>query len=229
MLKTPRSVHSLIAKSDAIAFCCDKSKDELKELGHTGALSWIDRFEGQKNGSGVPLTVSLTRKGIYWYTMLPTTIAEIVTSINFGDRLFFARFKESSFVNQRLIRFSRKSEEVDDRLCHALMNSLISLFYIEAMGTGRGEGVLDLSKNKIESSLRIINPELINKKDREKILKLFEKIETRELLPIKEELKQKDRIDFDDAVLDAIDCLSYKEQIKNSLLMLYKIRVSVKK
>lgn len=227
VLKTPRSVHNLIAEPDAIAFCCDKSKSELESLGHTGALNWINKFENQTNERGIPLPTCLARKGIHWYTMLPATMAEIVTSINFGDRLFFARFQKSTFVNQRLVRFSRKSETVDDKLCHALMNSLVSLFYIEAMGTGRGEGALDLSKDKIEADLRIINPALITKENREIILKLFEKLEAREILPIKQELEQEDRINFDNAVLNAIGCLAYKEQIKSALLTLYGIRVAV--
>ena len=227
VLKTPRSVHNLIAEPDAMAFCCDKSKAELASLGHTGALNWIDKFENQTNERGILLPTCLARKGINWYTMLPATMAEIVTSINFGDRLFFARFQKPTFVNQRLVRFSRKSEAVDDKLCHALMNSLVSLFYIEAMGTGRGEGALDLSKDKIEADLRIINPALITEENREIILKLFEKLETREILPIRQELEQEDRINFDNAVLDAIGCLSYKEQIKDALLTLYGIRVAV--
>ncbi len=154
-------------------------------------------------------------------------MAEIVTSINFGDRLYFARFKEPTFVNQRLVGFTRKSEEVDYKLCHALMNSLIVLFYIEAMGTGRGEGALDLSKDKIEDDLRIINPSLISKENREIILNLFEKLETRKILRIEDELEQADRNAFDDAVLNAIGCFEYKGRIKNALLTLYKIRVAV--
>ena len=227
VLKTPRSIENLIAEPDAMAFCCDRSKDELERLGHTGALAWINQFEGQANEMGIPLPTSLARKGIHWYTMLPATMAEIVTSINFGDRLYFARFEEPTFVNQRLVRFTRKSEATDDKLCHALMNSLISLFYIEAMGTGRGEGALDLSKDKIENDLRIINPSLITEKDREKILSLFAKLETRRILPIRDELEQADRNAFDDAVLSAVGCLEYKERIKSALLTLYEIRVAV--
>ena len=227
VLKTPRSIENLIAEPDAVAFCCDKSKEELEQLGHKGALAWIDKFEGQSNEMGIPLPTSLARKGLYWYTMLPSTMAEIVTSINFGDRLYFARFKEPTFVNQRLVRLSKKSDSTDEKLCHALMNSLISLFYIEAMGIGRGEGALDLSKDKIENDLRIINPSLISGADREKILELFEKLETRKILSIKDELEQADRIAFDNAVLNAVNCLEYKDRIKEALLALYEIRIAV--
>lgn len=228
VLKTPRSIDSLFAEPDAVAFCCDKTKEELKRLGHNGALAWINKFEGQTNETGIPLKECLVRKGVNWYTMLPTTMAEMVTSINFGDRLFFARFDEPTFVNQRLVRFSKKSKAVDDKLCHALLNSLISLFYIEAMGTGRGEGALDLSKDKIEDGLCIIDPNLINDEDRDQILTLFAKLETRKILNINKELEQEDRKEFDDAVLKAIGCLQYKDRIKSALLALYKIRTTVK-
>jgi hypothetical protein len=45
-----------------------------------------------------------------------------------------------------------------------------------------GEGALDLSKDKIENDLRIVSPSLISKKDREKIISLFQKFEFISLL-----------------------------------------------
>lgn len=229
VLKTPRSIHNLIAKPDAVAFCCDKSKEELTQMGHIGALNWINKFETQENERGIPLIKSLARAGIHWYTMLPQTMGEMVTSINFGDRLFFARFDEPTFVNQRLVRFTRKTASVDTRLCHALLNSILGMFYIEAMGTGRGEGALDLSKDKIENDLRIINPDLISTENKESILKLFSTLEQREILPLEKELIQEDRIAFDDAVLSSIGFSDHRNEIKEALLSLYRIRTSVNK
>ena len=107
------------------------------------------------------------------------------------------------------------------------MNSIIGLYYIEAMGTGRGDGALDLSAKKIKAGLHIINPTLISEINKGKILALFRILESRTILPIKDELEQDDRINFDNAVLESIGCLEYKEQIKNSLLTLYNIRASV--
>lgn len=227
VLKTPRSIQGLIANPDSLAFCCEKTKEELEELGHSGALAWINKFEGQTNERGIPLTESLSRPGVFWYTMLPKTMGEIVASINFGDRLFFARFEAPTFVNQRLVRFTRKNDNVDVELAHALMNSLLGLFFIEAMGTGRGEGVLDLSKDKIEKDLHIIDPNLITPSDREKIINHFKVLEARDILPLEKELQQKDRIAFDDVVLDSIGCGQYKDKIMEALLALYSIRASV--
>lgn len=64
-------------------------------------------------------------------------MADLVASINYGDRLFIAKLKERSFVNQRLARFTKKTEIVDVDLCHALLNSALGMFFIEALGFGR--------------------------------------------------------------------------------------------
>ncbi|MEZ6255735.1 MAG: N-6 DNA methylase [Patescibacteria group bacterium] len=227
VLKTPRSIKNYVANPDALAFCCTLSKEELQKAGHLGALEWINKFEGQTNGTGVPLPDCLARAGMNWYTMLPNTMAEIVTNINFGDRLFFARFDEPTFVNQRLVRFTKKDNTVDVVLCNALLNSIVGLLYIEAMGTGRGEGALDLSTDKIKNDLRFINPNLLEETDKQTIVHLFNKIESRAILPIEQELEQEDRIAFDNAILKAIGKPTYRDKIKKSLLTLYKIRVSV--
>jgi methylase of polypeptide subunit release factors len=229
VLKTPRSIDSLIAKPDATAFCCMKSLEELKANDDSGALSWIQKFENQVNESGKPLPIALKRSRIHWYSMEPTTMGEIVTSINFGDRLFFARFEEPTFVNQRLVRFTRKDSTTDLRFCHALLNSLLGLFYIEALGTGRGEGALDLSKDKTEKDLWMLNPTKFTEEQKIDILEKFEKLENREIFTIEIELTKQDREIFDDTILAAIGMAGYKERIKKALLNLYSVRSAVNK
>jgi len=225
VLKTPRSIDNLVTKPDALAFCCTKSIEELENDGKTGALSWIRNFENKTNKKGKLLPIVLKKANTNWYTMKPDTMGEIVTSINFGDRLFFAKFNEPTFVNQRLVRFTRKNIQ----LCHALLNSILGLFYIEALGTGRGQGVLDMSKDKLENDLEMLNPELFNETQKTDILAKFEIIKRRDILDIEKELEEEDRNAFDNAILDAIGLLDKKEKIKKALLELYKIRSSVKK
>lgn len=104
----------------------------------------------------------------------------------------------------------------------------MGIYYIEAMGTGRGEGALDLSKDKFENSFHILNPALISEEDKSNILAHFEKLELRKVLPIFEELGQEDRNRFDNAVLDAFNLIGYKEKIVKSLITLYKIRNAVR-
>jgi len=229
VLKTPRSVNNLIAEPDALAFCCTKSIEELEADGNNGALSWIRSFENVMSGSNILLPITLRRANTNWYTMTPDTMGEIVTSINFGDRLFFARFLAPTFVNQRLVRFTRKNTTTNIEICHALLNSTFGLFCIEALGTGRGQGALDISKDKIEKDLLMFNPDLFNDAQKINILEKFEVIKSRSILDIKDELQQADRDLLDEAILGAIGLLDKRESIKKSLLALYEIRSSVNK
>lgn len=228
VLKTPRSLTSLVAQPDAMAFCCTKSIEELERDHNIGALSWIRSFEHKTNGTGKLLPIALQKAGTNWYTMTPDTMGEIVTSINFGDRLFFAKFPEPTFVNQRLVRFTRKNTDTNLELCHALLNSTLGLFYIEALGTGRGQGALDISKNKLEKDLLMFNPALFNEVQKTEILRKFEAIKTRGILNLEDELKQLDRKELDEAILGSIGLLEIKESIKKALLDLYHIRSSVR-
>jgi hypothetical protein len=226
VLKSPRAIKKLIAESDGIAFCCGLSKEQLHEKNHQGALEWVEKFEKVVNGAGKPLPQALRRAGIHWFTMLPDTLADIVTSMNPGDRLFFAKLKERAFVNQRLIRFTKK-ENADVGLCHALMNSILGLFYLEALGFGRGEGALDLSSDKLKNSLYILNPNLLNKVQKEEIINKFQPMLKRPILTIEEELTNKDRLEFDKEVLKCFGIEKVENKIRKSLLTLYKIRSSV--
>ena len=72
-------------------------------------------------------------------------MADFVTSVNPDKRIFISRLNEKSFVNQRLIRFTSLKFDTDLELSHALLNSLMGIFFIEALGFGRGLGALDLS------------------------------------------------------------------------------------
>lgn len=227
VLKSVRSIRSLIAHTDGDAFCCTRPISELEDLCHTGALRWISRFENQVNTVGDPLPEVLSRPGIYWYTMLPNTMADFVASINPDERLFIARLEQRSFVNQRLTRFITRNPDLDTELCHALLNSVLGIFYLEALGFGRGLGVLDLSATKLSEKLFILNPSLLSDEERGNICEKFEKLLGRNVLPIEEELRQPDRIDFDNTLFNAYEIVEYKEPIIDALMTLYKIRKSV--
>lgn len=118
-------------------FCCEKSLEELKDLGHIGTLKWINKFVNQKNGTGKPLSQVLASGSTNWYTMKPDTLAEICIGMN-PDKRIFIRLKEPKFVNQRLIRLERSDKNIDLKLANALLNSILGLFFVESLGFGRG-------------------------------------------------------------------------------------------
>lgn len=176
----------------------------------------------------MPLPNALAKKGMHWYTMLPNELAELVISINPGDRLFFAKLDHRSFINQRLAGLTRINPNTDINLSHALLNSVLGLFYIEALGFGRGLGALDLRSTDLRDRLHMLNPNILNQQQAKDIIAKFSVLKKRPIMPILEELKQADRAEFDEAVLDAYGILHLKDKIKNSLTTLYKIRMSVK-
>lgn len=226
-LKTSASIDTLICNPDSMAFCCTLSINELKEKGYSKAIEWIKRFESQNNGSGKPLSSVLKRKeSEYWYSMSPNETADIVTSTNPGDRLFFARLKNSALVNQRLIRFETKDTK-DLDLLHALLNSVLSLYYLEAIGFGRGMGALDINAENLKDRLRIFDPRLIKEDDKEDIKKAFEIIKGRKIKKITDEITSEDRLKFEEVVFKALDISEYRDRVISSLLYLHNLRKSV--
>lgn len=227
VLKNPARLKSYSAETDIDAFCCHRSKKELEELGHEGALAWIEKFEHINNGSGKPLPVALKRSGCYWYEMDDATKADFVTALNPDKRLFVAKFDEPTFVDQRFTRLLSKKKEVSTDLIHALLNSVYGMFAIEAIGFGRGLGVLDASSTKLKN-MYMINPDKISVQDAREIVTLFGKIKSREVMDTEDELNNPEREKFDRKVLDSIGHEDLYESIKKSLLSMQHTRHCVK-
>ncbi len=221
MLKNSKGCSSLIAKPDNIFVSSDKSYEELNRLGHIKTLNYFKQFEGKLNKS-------VLQNGKIWYDLMKTTKkASIITGLNPDKKLFFAKFEKPTCINQRLIGLVPESKNVDLNICHALLNSIIGMFFIESTGFGRGEGVLDLNKDKFANSF-MLNPKLLSEKQKENILKSFEPLKNREILSVEEELKQNDRIAFDTAVLKSYGIEELYPQIKSTLLSMMKVRLNVK-
>lgn len=226
-LKNARNITELEIDADSEAFCCDLELDELQRRNKNGAYSWIKKFENQLNGKGKPLPEVLKKKGHKWYELKTTEIAEIVTTMNPDQRFFFARFKTPSFINQRLIGLNHKSSYSDLDLIHALLNSLITVFFIEASGFGRGLGVLDINKNSI-AKCYMPDPKQIDDAARGKILQAFQAVKNRSINNIFDELQDPMRIQFELTVLESLHIKSYYSAIKASLLSMIQSRQSVK-
>lgn len=97
------------------------------------------------------------------------------------------------------------------------------MFAIEAIGFGRGLGVLDASSTRLKHMF-MIDIEKISKQDAIDIIDLFDKIKQRRVIDIDDELKDTDRKKFDCKVLQAIGALDLYEPIKASLLSLQRTR-----
>ncbi len=226
VLKNARNVDTLKAEADNDAFCCSLSLDELRMQNHQGALSWIARFQNGVNGVGRPLPEVLARRNMQWYEMASTNTADIVTTMNPDRRLFFAKFDEPTFINQRLIGLKKKSGYTEVSLYHALLNSILGMFYIESVGFGRGLGVLDISSTTIRNAF-MLNPELLSNENKIAILEAFVPLLDRQVEHTSNELTLEDRRNFDITVLRAYGIEEHYESIKQSLLSMQKMRFCV--
>ena len=227
VLKNPALLKSYTAQTDIVAFCCHKSKDELRQLGHVGALNWIEKFENIRNGTGKLLPEALKRPGSFWYEMDDATKADFVTALNPDKRLFVSKFDESTFVDKRFTRMLMKNTNISKDLLHALLNSLFGMFAIEAIGFGRGLGVLDASSTKLKN-MYMINPQIISDTDALEIVELFDKVKNRNVMDTEDELMDKDREIFDRKILSAIGHEELYDLIKSSLLSMQHTRHTIK-
>ena len=230
VLKHLRDTSNLECVSNAEAFCCSRSVEELENLGHNGALAWIKSFENQRNGTNRSLPEVLAKPNMYWYEMSTENMADFVANVNYDKSLFIAKFENHSFIDQRMIGFSVKDEfqQENKTLYLALLNSTASLFLIESFGFGRGLGALDLRATKFERDFKVFNPNILTNDQKLQIIELFRPIMERNRLPLEQEIESTDRVAFENALMGIYGIAEYYEPIKDSLKQLYRIRFAVK-
>lgn len=229
VLLSSTDVEGLVTSAGKDAFSCSRTITDLTARGDTGALAWIKRFETARNGNNEPLTEVLAKtapSGGHWYEMRADRLTELVVPMGYGSRLYVGRLDPPAFVDQRLIALNAK-DGTDTDLVHALLNSTLGLLMIEAIGFGRGLGVLDLNKDRIEKSLHILDPSKIDGGEREAIISAFQPLIDRDILEIADELEQDDRIAFDTVILNSFGIEIEREVIYDALRVLTEIRKAI--
>jgi hypothetical protein len=226
-IKSLKASHNLLVNENSLnkkVFFCTEKSEKLDKKVYKKTIKWIR--DNQMN-----LNKSLSRrveKGKDWYDLRPLKQASLITAMNPNQRLFVAKPDKFYYIDQRVIGLKEKNKKSDIELIHALLNSVLAMFYIEAIGFGRGQGVLDMNKDNF-AEIFMLNPDLISSNDRKNIVEKFDILLTREVENCSKELERKDRYDFDIAVLKAYDIDQYYESIKNSLLSMQNKRLSTRK
>jgi hypothetical protein len=225
VFKSAKNTEFLKAQPDTASFVCDKSLAKLTALGHKKTLSWIDRFAGHINQS-VP------NKETFWNNLSNGSFSgsdkiRLFTGMNPGHRIFYGLLDEPAQINQRAIGFKQLSDSTNLELCHALLNSIIGIFYAEATGFPKGLGALD---NRAENSKRILmlDPRRLASADVKKILIAFKPLLARKIMTTEQEYLQSDRLAFERVVADCFGYSPQFERIKNSVLEMQKVRLSVR-
>lgn len=226
VLKSAKNIKTLIASADTKAFVCDKSKAELCSLGHKRTLDWIKKFEGRLNKS-------MQNKGTFWNNIADGTFPgsddiRLFTGMNPEQRIFYGLLDKPAKINQRVIGFIPHAEkDVNLELCHALLNSVIGVFYTEAVGFPKGLGALDNCSKNVEKMF-ILNPSLLSDEDVDRILSAFQPLLKREIMTTQQEYEQSDRRAFEEVVADCFGYSQYFKQIKDCVLEMQRVRLSVR-
>lgn len=214
-LKNPALLKSYTAQSDSAVFCCHKTEEALRHLGHTGALNWISKHASVTNKIGKFMSDMLKQPGRFWYELDVSTKADFVMTCELDKRLFISMPEENTFVYHMFNQFIVKDINVSKDLIHALLNSLFGMLTIEAARETDGSGV---SSTKLRS-MYMINPRVISDSDALEIVELFNKIKNRNVMDIEDELKDSDRENFDRKVLQAVGHEEIYDALKESLLL----------
>lgn len=225
-LRSSKEIQGLATRATKEAFSCSLTVGELEERGDEGAIAWIARFRNARNGNNELLPDVLAKANLHWYQMPTDRRDEFVIPINYGNRVYISRLDPPAFVDQRLTVMNTKLH-VDPDISHALLNSTIGLLMIEAIGFGRGQGALDLNKDRMESYLHMLDPEAVDASARRRIVDAFRPLLEREILEIGDELEQEDRIILDDEILASFGIEIGRESIYNALRALNEIRNAV--
>lgn len=230
LLKDLKSTKGLKSIPNKLAFCCSKSIEQLERLGHYGTIEWIKSFENQTNGTGKPLPVVLARTGLKWYEMRPKNEGDFVANVNYDRSLFISYVDGEMFIDQRMIVFAvrKKYKSESQVLFLAILNSILSMFFIESFGFGRGQGALDLRATKFKKDFKVLDISKLTAIQKEGIIKSFQPIANRNRLPLEREVEQADRVNFERVLFEAFGISEHYEAIKSSLLHLYRIRFAVK-
>lgn len=219
MAKNMAELRELSGTARGVAFSCSRSMDELAHLGHSGALDWI-------NAHAAPAVVrKLSRAGKHWYQMDTDDLSSLVASVGYGERIFVGRLDPPAFCDQRLVPI-RPAQDIDAGLLHALLNSTVSMFLIEGLGFGRGLGVLDLNKDRMESSLHVLDPRLLDAAATGRIMDAFEPLLKRDVMKVADELDAADRQAFDEVVLREFGIETPRERIYDALRAVFEIRMA---
>jgi type I restriction-modification system DNA methylase subunit len=226
VMKNLKRTQHYVASPDRKAFCCSKTMEELESNNLSGALSWIKKFEDVVDDYGL-LPKRLKMPNMEWYELQPNEVAEMGTMMNPDDRMFYVKFPSPTFINQRVIGFNRRCLDDDLDLLHALLNSIISIFYIEAVGFGRGLGALDISKKSI-SKCYMLNPALLSDNQVADIKDKFSLLVDRGIVDIEQDIADPIRREFDMAVLNAYGIENYYETIIESFKSMRRMRKTVK-
>ncbi len=197
VVKSPKEISGLVVEPEKLKyrlFLCNRSKDELRALGHMGALKYIkDVGEKGATNEGVrwPEVPSVQGRK-HWWAIQDREPAKVVGQMITGDRFFVALNMSKAYIDHNLFEFFPK--KVKSEQLWASLSFAGAFLYREINGRSNlGDGALKFEGIDWKACL-IPNPQLIPKT----------RIPKRSTTSIFKEVKRKDRQALDAAILEAL-------------------------
>jgi type I restriction-modification system DNA methylase subunit len=211
-------------KTNFYLFKCSKEK---KSLRGTNALKYIKHGEGQVTSNGVPFPEAPSVSGRkLWYDVGERKPWDLFVQEHWNARIFVPLNGAGLLADKRLYELNCGGKP---KLTASLLNSSIIFLFIEVAGRAMlGEGALDLTVYEFED---LPLPQKLSKTYKGKILKAFDKLLTRPVKPVFEEVKMKDRQALDSAVLEALglDPKKYLKPLYEGLTNMVRERIDLAK
>ena len=240
LIKSPKESGRIpisISELSLRIFVCHKSKAELREVGHQGALNYIEWGEkqtytrGEFQGLSWPEGTWVAKREPAWYALPNTEIntGQVFFGQTFGDR-HMHRYSTVELIPDCRLYYLEPKAQLSNSLLASLLNS--SLFALGCEVFGRvtlGDGVLELKVEDARDYLLVPDIRKATTMQKQMITASFEALCKRDIGNVFDEVKHKDRQALDSAILSAIglDPKKYLKPIYDALCELVHERISL--
>lgn len=225
VIKSPKESKSIKIDTTKLRykiFICTKSKAELKKAGELGALKYIEWGEKQKTKANIKwVNVPSVSGRKYWYGIDISTFPKIFWTEMYYD-VFRTLISKDNLLESD--KFYRILSEDDKNLSVYLNSTLVNLFREFASFISLGDGVTKTPVYEVENIPVPKNLDSVKVRSNSKIF-------SRPIYSVNKEVKQKDRIELDTAVLEALGLnpKEYLPRIYEGITQLVKERLELPK
>jgi len=207
VIKSPRESHTILLKQEDLRFKALMLHKDKKDLRHSNALKYIWWGE-EKEYHQRPTCKSRKR----WYDLGKRKHGKVLWPMIHDER-HCVFYNNIAVVDHNLFELFPKFKSVNSSkvLC-AFLNTTVYALFKELFGRSTlGQGALKTEGIDIEK-LPALKIDSLNKKEIDRIITAFDKLASRPILSIFEEIKQKDRQELDNVLFDILDLTQDERQ-----------------
>jgi type I restriction enzyme M protein len=236
LIKSPKETNTILIDPSDLkfkVFVCRKTKDELKNRGHVGALKYIEWGEKQRWSDG-----SFWKEGVWvrnrkpgWWALpeSETHYAQIFLSKGVDERHIQRFSPEKLIPDQRLYYLKINSSLLPDLIAAILNSSVTSLVTELIVPLTAGDGLCELRVEDARDYLLVPDIRKLQHHETKRIGEAFKQLLKRDILSVHNEVKREDRRAIDSAILEFIglDPKRYLKHLYEGICELVRERIEL--